>query len=109
MSNQHNLPESAQTTDPEFKELVDYFVGELPNRIGDLEQAAEAGDMIALRTLTHQLKGSAPNFGFPEVGRLAAGIEAQIGRNESELAEIETVRAEVGELIALCRSYFRND
>lgn len=109
MSDQYNLPASAQTSDPEFKELVEYFVGELPNRIRDLEQACDSGDTAALRTLAHQLKGCAPNFGFPEVGKLAAGIEAQIGQNDNALSEIETVRAEVGELIALCRSYFRND
>lgn len=109
MSQHHNLPESAQTTDPEFAELVEYFLDELPNRIRELEDASDSADLSQLRLYAHRLKGCASGFGFPEVGSRAAQIESSIDRSSGVDTEIESIRSEVGELTALCRSYFRND
>ena len=43
--------------DPDMLEIVREFVGELPERVGQLEAQLEARDLPGLQTLAHQLKG----------------------------------------------------
>lgn len=106
MPSQPPKPSQAHA-DPEFQELVDYFVGILPERVAQLEDAAARADTNALRTFAHQLKGSAPGFGFTDIGRLAADLEHGIDRIDAHTRSLESVRSELDGLLALCRSYFR--
>lgn len=62
--------------DPEMRELIAYFVGELPARMKALEVAWEAADLASLTRLAHQLKGSAGGFGFDVIGKAAHELEA---------------------------------
>ncbi|MFK7883212.1 MAG: Hpt domain-containing protein [Phycisphaerales bacterium] len=109
MATNQNQPHSVPTDDPEFQELVDYFVGELPARVTELEQVTNRGDVAMLQVLVHRLKGCAPSFGFPAVGNAAANIEQAILETGADQCEIDALRSDVNELIVLCRSYFRND
>jgi HPt (histidine-containing phosphotransfer) domain-containing protein len=93
--------------DPEFQELIDYFIGILPERVAQIEEAAARADTAALRTFAHQLKGSAPGFGFNDIGRLAADLERGIDQVATETHSLEAVRSELDGLVSLCRSYFR--
>ncbi|RMH30652.1 MAG: Hpt domain-containing protein [Planctomycetota bacterium] len=93
--------------DPEFQELIDYFIGILPERVAQIEDAAARSDTAALRTFAHQLKGSAPGFGFNDIGRLAADLERSIDQIASETQSLEAVRSQLDGLLSLCRSYYR--
>lgn len=92
--------------DPEFAELVDYFRGELPSRVRTLERSVEACDTDAVRRIAHQLKGAAPGFGFPDVGRAAQVLEERLMDSDPDKRRLDTMRAEIDGLIGLCRSYF---
>jgi signal transduction histidine kinase/DNA-binding response OmpR family regulator len=76
------------------------FVSRLPDRVSALVSQSAAGDMEELRRTLHQIKGSGRGYGFPKLTETAARAEASIKSN----AEIETIKAQVNELIALIRS-----
>tara|TARA_R110000782_G_scaffold57258_16_gene119705 strand:- start:8312 stop:8665 length:354 start_codon:yes stop_codon:yes gene_type:complete len=92
--------------DPEFAELVDYFRGELPARVQSLERSVAECDLDSVRRIAHQLKGAAPGFGFPDVGRAAQVLEEGLMGVGPDGRRLETMRAELESLIRLCRSYY---
>jgi len=85
--------------DPEMLELVEMFVGEMPDRITSIEQAVRESDLSTLTKLAHQLKGAAGGYGFNSITEAAAGVE-QMAKAEKELQEIE---GSISELLTLCR------
>lgn len=93
--------------DPDMAELVEYFVGELPDRVRSLEAAAGANHLDQLQSLAHQLKGAAPGFGFPSIGEAARAVELGLKQAEPEQRSLELVRSELEALLHLCRSYCR--
>jgi len=104
-ANNPTHPVTGEPMDAAFQDLVNYFVGELPARIDQLQHAADQGDIGAIRTLTHQLKGCAAGYGFAELGKRAGVIEGNIDRTPDHTAEVSSIRSEVDSLVALCRSY----
>jgi len=90
---------SQYADDPEMVEIVELFVRELPRRLRSLREAFEQENHDALRTLSHQLKGSAPGYGFPSIGHLAARLEATL---REPAASQDAVRGQLEDLIALC-------
>lgn len=105
MDAHQNRPPLPVAADPEFQELIDYFVGELPNRVSELENAVTAQDAGMLRMFAHRLKGAAPGFGFDEIGSLAGELEGVIDRHGGPDASLEHARNEIARLLSLCRSY----
>jgi HPt (histidine-containing phosphotransfer) domain-containing protein len=86
--------------DPDMGELIEFFLGELDDRVMAIRTAWEAGSCTDLRVLTHQLKGAAGGYGYPALGAVAAEIEAILKAGETEVAALsERVEA----LIGLCR------
>ena len=84
--------------DPDLGELVEMFVGELPNRVSTLQTHAQDQDWESLRRVAHQLKGSGGSYGFDEISTYAARLEAsckQISKEQQILATLE-------ELVGLC-------
>ena len=74
-------------TDPEYRELLELFVSEMPQRRNALERAYLRWDVAQLRVQAHQLKGSAGGYGFGGLSCLAATLEAACVRNNlSEVA-----------------------
>ncbi|RMF43540.1 MAG: Hpt domain-containing protein [Planctomycetota bacterium] len=61
--------------DPDFGELIEYFIGEMPQRMESLRTAAERRDFETLRELAHQLKGAAGGYGFDIISERAAVLE----------------------------------
>jgi len=66
--------------DPEMREIVAFFVAEVPNRLHELRQAWSSGDRVRVRTIAHQMKGAAGGYGFGEIGESAARLEAALAR-----------------------------
>jgi HPt (histidine-containing phosphotransfer) domain-containing protein len=69
---------SQYASDPEMRGIVSLFVEDLPKRAGNLRSALANGDRGRLRTLAHQLRGSAGGYGFPGIGNAAANVEILI-------------------------------
>ncbi|MEZ6244301.1 MAG: Hpt domain-containing protein [Phycisphaerales bacterium] len=90
---------SQYANDPDMVEIVELFVRELPKRLCSLREAFEQDNHDSLRTLSHQLKGSAPGYGFPSIGRLAGRLEATLREPD---ASQDAVRGQLEDLIALC-------
>lgn len=84
--------------DPDFGELVELFVEEMPGRVENFLDLMERGDWDELRRSAHQLKGAAGGYGFGPIGPAAAGVEDAIRDGLPE----EQVRSTVAELVALC-------
>lgn len=84
--------------DPDFADLVEWYVGEMPERIVRLQAlfAAEAWD--DLRRLAHQIKGAAGSYGFPQITPAAGRLEMSIVSADPE-TEIEVA---LNSLLGLC-------
>jgi HPt (histidine-containing phosphotransfer) domain-containing protein len=86
-------------TDPDMLELVQEFVGALPERVAAIESAVQTEDLEALRRLAHQLKGASGGYGFEMIGQAAASLEATAKISSS----VKDVCAQVQELTSLCQ------
>jgi len=84
--------------DADMAELIAMFVEELPQRVGELTDAFDREDLKALRSLSHQLKGSAGGYGFDVITDAARKLEQAV-RDEADLA---TLRRSMDELMSLC-------
>ncbi|MFA9476969.1 ATP-binding protein [Phycisphaerales bacterium AB-hyl4] len=83
---------SSFTSDPDMGELLEQFVGELPDRIYHIQKAQHEHNLSQLITLAHQLKGAAGGYGFGPIGDVAREIEQQ-ARQGDELEQItETIQ-----------------
>lgn len=84
--------------DPDFQELVEMYVAEMPERIERLQQLYERGEFAELNRFAHQLKGSAGGYGFEEISPAAARVECA-ATLEPDLATLEQA---LNELLELC-------
>lgn len=69
---------STLANDPDFGELVELYVDEMPERIGSLQEVRQATDVEGIRRLSHQIKGSAKGYGFEIISLLAAEAERAV-------------------------------
>ena len=63
------------------EELRIKYVALLAERRRQVETAYSHGELEKLKSLMHQFKGAAPGYGFAELGRIAAVIEASLKSN----------------------------
>jgi HPt (histidine-containing phosphotransfer) domain-containing protein len=89
---------SSFSDDPDMTELIEMFVDELPERIDAVRRAMDEQSWDTLRTLSHQLKGAAPGYGFGPVGDAAAELERLV----KDTADAEQIRDAVDSLLAVC-------
>lgn len=107
------MPQGDQTADissqeePGMAELVAYFTGELAGRVRLLRDAADAGCVDTVRRLAHQLKGAAPGFGFPAIGRAAGELERSLAADVAGSSAVDRARVELEALIEICQSHAR--
>ncbi len=99
MSQESERIVSTFADDPEMADLVELFTGELPKRIESIESAFEAQSWDSLRTIAHQLKGSAPSYGFESIGQAAGKVEHGVVAGP----DAESLRGDVEALLSLCR------
>ena len=89
----------SELTDEGMFELVEMFVGELPEKIAGMEKAIGEQDLASLAMLAHQLTGSAGGYGFPSITVSAKEIEQGAKANDS----LKTLERQIGALADLCR------
>lgn len=61
--------------DPDFAELLEFFVEALPERREFLTSCHQSNDVDGLRVAAHQLKGAGGGYGFDQLSSLAAQLE----------------------------------
>lgn len=96
---------SEYASDPDMAELIDLFVGELPERVEALHDALTKGDLDLLARVAHQLKGAGGGYGFPDI--TVAGRDVETAAKESD-ADLETVQKSVEALVDLCSRAAQN-
>ena len=83
--------------DPEMIDIVEQFVGELPDRLAALREALRDRDWDRLVVLAHQLKGAGGSYGYPEISEAARQLEAdareRAGPLEQRLEHLEKLCA----------------
>lgn len=90
---------SEYRNDPSEADLLEAFVGSLPARVDALRVArASAGTGEEMARLSHQLKGAAGGYGFPDITRAAAKLEGALRAHEPDAV----VDAALRELAGLC-------
>ncbi len=92
---------SSFASDPDMGELVELFVEEMPQRVQAIASAFDQGQAELLGRISHQLKGASAGYGFDVIGQAAAVVEAQV-KTLAPGASLESVKAQVDALIALC-------
>lgn len=88
--------------DPEMRELIGYFVEDLPKRTQALEQAWGAADLGSLRRIAHQLKGAAGGYGFDTIGQAAGELEVCAGDAPVGEDHVRFIESQVRRLLDLC-------
>lgn len=94
---------SSLRDEPDFAEILPFFVDEVPGKCTVLRELGTANDFESLRREAHKLRGSAGGYGFQRVSDLAGRLEdsckntvrdhATILRNLDELLDhLEKVR-----------------
>jgi HPt (histidine-containing phosphotransfer) domain-containing protein len=73
--------------DADLAELIELFVGELPDRLACMTAAAESADWKLLGNLAHQLKGAGGSHGFDSLTPLAYQLEraARTGQSAADI------------------------
>ena len=69
-------PQSSLRGRPALAKIVREFADVLPALASEVRAQLDAGALEPARRLAHRLKGSAGGYGFPDVMRVAAAIEA---------------------------------
>ena len=89
--------------DPDFAEIVEMFVEEVPNRVSAILSAFEAGNLEEVGVLAHQIKGAAAGYGFAPVGSAAAALETAV-KNDLSVADIESFLDDFSQICASVRA-----
>ena len=71
--------------DPDYLELLNFFVDALPERIARLREFQESGEFESLRELVHQLKGAGGGYGFPGMSEAARELESACKETNHDL------------------------
>ena len=69
--------------EPEMRELILFFVDDLGRRVEAMRDALSKLDQPRLRTLAHQLSGSAAGYGYPAIGEAARLLESELKHKRS--------------------------
>ena len=80
--------------DPEMAELAELFLEGLAARIAAIREGWEAQDLAQVRFGSHQLRGAAGGYGFPEIGEAAGLVEDLLRHSESEVFETHPLSSE---------------
>ena len=91
---------SAFANDARVAKVLDRFVSRLPERVTQIRQTLEEGNLEGLRQAVHNLKGAGSGYGF-------ASLSEQSGRTEDAVRSqqpLEQIRREVDQLVELIRS-----
>ncbi len=81
------IPSELAQEDESFIDLVEEFVEGLGDRVEKIRAAVISGDLSQLRTLAHQLKGSAGGYGYPIITEKAAELEQHATAEELEASK----------------------
>ena len=86
---------STLADNPSTRQLIDFYVRLLPQRVAALEQLLADQQLESLGDIAHQLKGSGGGYGFAPITALAAAVEQSVKEN----ADLSAIGTRVAKLI----------
>ncbi len=89
---------SPMAMDPDFVELLEEFVSNIPERIRTIRERLEDQDRPSLCTLVHQLRGACGSYGYHDMTPLASELEFAL-RSDKQLSDLV---AQVEEFLDAC-------
>ena len=81
---------------PDFVEIYQEYIAEIPQLLSDLGQKIVATDTVNAAKLAHQVKGSSANFGFVGVSHPIAQIEQDAKAGSLASAQLLLAQAQSG-------------
>jgi signal transduction histidine kinase/DNA-binding NarL/FixJ family response regulator len=72
--------------DPDMAGIIAEFVGQLPQRLSEMRQAAANNQWDVLQRMAHQLKGAGGSYGYPCLTDAARELESHTKRHDTEAA-----------------------
>lgn len=85
--------------DPEMADLLREFVQDLALKCANIREALQTNDLVMLRRMGHQLKGSGGGYGYSSLSAAGGALENEANRATQVTDGLHTVAAE---LIQLC-------
>jgi HPt (histidine-containing phosphotransfer) domain-containing protein len=83
--------------DPRVMRVLDRFISNLPDRVAELQNSLNDGNLDLLRNAIHNLKGAGSGYGFPAITQKSASAEEALKAQRS----LDEIRREVSQLIGL--------
>lgn len=90
---------SSADIDPEVRQFLPSFVAGLPHQVFEIQSQLERGNMVGLKEIVHQLKGTGGLYGFDQITLLAGKAEHAI-----HAGVLQDIDADVKALVDLVRS-----
>jgi len=90
---------SSLTNYPGMKTIIEEFVEGLPAEVDKLLDLVNQQDLLPLRRVAHQLRGTGGGYGFEAITELAAKVEDSIKAS----ADRESIGAQIQSLIEVIR------
>jgi HPt (histidine-containing phosphotransfer) domain-containing protein len=90
--------------DPDLGQIVELFVGEMPQRLTALNRCLLQRDWDELGRLAHQLKGACGSYGFHQLTPFAARLEGACRSEDQAKVEIHEAAATLIGLSKRCRA-----
>lgn len=86
--------------------VVKLYLSGLSGQVAEIRQAASAGDLSALRSASHRLRGSSAQLGVTEFARVCAALEEAAAHDDLGAARIAAaeVIAREGDVVAAVRA-----
>ena len=84
MSENEPIVSTMQDDDPEFQNIIDLFLTNLPEMMINIMLAYEGEQRDKLKSLCHELKGASGSLGFPQLMDISARIEVQLREGSLE-------------------------
>lgn len=94
---------SSLADEPDFEELLQFFVSEIPEKQTVFSDLAGRGDIDNLQKEAHKLKGSAGGYGFQGLSVLASQLEESCKFTTRDSAEILRIVDELLDYLARVR------
>lgn len=90
---------SSFANDARVAKVLDRFVARLPERVNQIRQCLDGGNLEALRQAVHNLKGAGSGYGFAALSEQSARTEDALRAQQS----LDQIRSEVDQLVQLIR------
>jgi CheY-like chemotaxis protein len=90
---------SSFANDARVAKVLDRFVARLPERVNQIRQCLDGGNLEALRQAVHNLKGAGSGYGFAALSEQSARTEDALRAQQS----LDQIRGEVDHLVQLIR------